>query len=192
MRRRLTWLLVFLLSSAGFCADLKGNWILEKSEITYQIKHPLHGATGKSLSAKGKGVCYGEVCKFLIAVPVKSFDSGDSNRDLHMIQTVRGGDNPLIEVNVRFSAAGHKGLPKVIDADVEISFAGKKFKYSKVKLTVEPWGADGAHVTGTIPLNIKDFAIEPPSLLGVPISDVVPVQLSLYWKKQQGKSKSNT
>jgi hypothetical protein len=187
MKRLLTGLSVFLLSAVAFCADLKGNWKLEKSEIVYQVKHPLHGATGKSLSAKGTGVCYGNVCKFLIAVPVKSFDSGDGNRDLHMIQTVRGGDNPLVEVKVQFSAAGHKGLPKVIEADVEIHFAGKKFKYSKVKLSVEPWGEDGAHVTGIIPLNVKDFSIEPPSLLGIPISDLVPVQLSLYWKKTAKK-----
>ncbi len=187
MKKILTGLLVFLLPVAGFSVDLKGNWILEKSEITYQVKHPLHEAAGKSLSAKGKGVCYGHICKFLVAVPVKSFDSGDGNRDLHMLQITRGGDFPRIEVNVQFVQESLKGLPKVITADLEVQFAGKKFKYLKVKLAVEPWKADGAHITGIIPLNIKDFAIEAPTLLGIPINNEVPVTLSMYWKKAAGK-----
>src|SRR5258708_27014394 len=103
VKKLLTGLLAFLLPVAGFSADLKGNWTLEKSEITYQVKHPLHGAIGKSLSAKGKGVCYGHICKFLVAVPVKSFDSGDSNRDLHMLQTTRGVDHPRVVVSVQFT-----------------------------------------------------------------------------------------
>ena len=40
--------------------------------------------------AKGKGVCKDGQCDFLLAVPVKSFDSGDTNRDLHMLQVTRG------------------------------------------------------------------------------------------------------
>jgi hypothetical protein len=37
----------------------------------------------------------------LIAVPVKSFDSGDSNRDLHMLQVTRGAQFPLVTVRTR-------------------------------------------------------------------------------------------
>jgi hypothetical protein len=40
-------------------------------------------------------------CDFLIAVPVKSFDSGNSNRDLHMLQVTRGGQFPMITVRTR-------------------------------------------------------------------------------------------
>jgi hypothetical protein len=187
MKKLLMGLLVFLLPVIGFSVDLKGNWTLEKSEITYRVKHPLHGAVGKSLSAKGKGVCYGRICKFLVAVPVKSFDSGDGNRDLHMLQTTRGADHPLVKVNVEFTPASLQGLPKVVTADLEIEFAGKKFKYAKVQLQVEPWGTDGAHITGVIPLNLKDFQIELPSLLGIPIDEKVPVQLDMYWKRKAGK-----
>ena len=51
--------------------------------------------------ARGKGVCHQGQCDFLIAVAVKSFDSGDSNRDLHMLQAVRGAEFPLVTVRTR-------------------------------------------------------------------------------------------
>ena len=59
---------------------------------------------GVSHAARGKGVCQAGQCDFLIAVPVKSFDSGDSNRDLHMLQVSRGGQFPMVTVRVRLPA----------------------------------------------------------------------------------------
>ena len=71
-----------------FAAD--GQWILDQSTLTYHVSHSLHQVDGVSHAARGKGVCHAGQCDFLIAVPVKSFDSGDSNRDLHMLQVTRG------------------------------------------------------------------------------------------------------
>src|ERR1700729_2865392 len=88
---------VFLLVTLpAFAAD--SQWVLKQSTLTYHVSHPLHESEGVSHAAKGKGVCHDGQCDFLIAVPVKSFDSGDSNRDLHMLQVVRGGQFPLITV----------------------------------------------------------------------------------------------
>jgi len=55
----------------------------------YHMSHPMHEVDGTSHAALGKGVCHAGQCDFLVAATVKSFDSGDSNRDLHMIQTTR-------------------------------------------------------------------------------------------------------
>lgn len=65
-------------------AQTDSQWVLKQSTLTYHVSHPLHQVEGVSHEAKGKGVCHGGQCDFLIAVPVKSFDSKDSNRDLHM------------------------------------------------------------------------------------------------------------
>ena len=56
---------------------------------------------GVSHAARGKGVFHAGQCDFLIAAPVKSFDSGDSNRDLHMLQVTRGGQFALVNVRTR-------------------------------------------------------------------------------------------
>ena len=89
---------LWLIPSLAF-AD--GQWVLEQSTLTYHISHPLHQVDGVSHAARGKGTCHAGQCDFLIAVPVKSFDSGDSNRDLHTLQVARGGLFPLGSVRVR-------------------------------------------------------------------------------------------
>src|SRR5476649_1402024 len=82
-------------------ARADSRWALESSTLTYHISHPLHQTEGVSHQARGKGVCKAGQCDFLIAVPVKSFDSGDSNRDLHMLQVTRGAQFPMVTVRTR-------------------------------------------------------------------------------------------
>src|SRR3984957_15501692 len=93
-----TWILFVLFLALARFVSADSQWILEESRITYPVPPPLKQTEGVSHAAKGKGVCHAGQCDFLIAVPVKSFDSGDSNRDLHMLQVVRGGQFPLITV----------------------------------------------------------------------------------------------
>ncbi len=73
-----------------------------------------------------------------------------------MQQITKAGLNPLIEVRAKFSG-DLKEIPPEVLADMEIHFAGKVMEYSNVKLEVTPWQTDGAHVTGTIPLNLNIF-----------------------------------
>src|ERR1700735_5726973 len=94
-------LVIFLLIAVPIFAYGDSQWILDQSTLTYHVSHPLHQSEGVSHAAKGKGVCHDGQCDLLIAVPVKSFDSGDSNRDLHMLQVVRGGQFPMVTVRTR-------------------------------------------------------------------------------------------
>lgn len=79
----------FLISALLFfalpaLAQSDTQWVLEQSTLSYHMSHPVHEVDGVSHAAKGKGVCHAGQCDFLIAAPVKSFDSGDSNRDLRL------------------------------------------------------------------------------------------------------------
>ncbi len=96
-----------LLALPQFGPGADTQWILEQSTLTYHVSHPLHQTEGVSHAAKGKGVCHAGQCDFLIAVPVKSFDSGDSNRDLHMLQATRGAQFPLVVVRTRLPEELH-------------------------------------------------------------------------------------
>jgi len=184
MKRFLGWFFAFLTPALAFSAGEKAQWILLKSEIGYTVTHPLHVVHGKSLSAKGKGVCYGGHCEFLVAVPVKTFDSGDQNRDFHMLEVTRAGLYPLIEVNAKTAEIQTEHPPKAIYADLEVGFAGKKVQYRKVKLDVVEWKSREAHITGGFTLSLKAFGIAPPSLLTMPVKDDVPVQLDMTWKRE--------
>ncbi|MGA8289230.1 MAG: hypothetical protein WB950_11030, partial [Acidobacteriaceae bacterium] len=82
MRKKLA--IALLLFALPLFAQTDTQWVLQGSTLTYHMSHPMHEVDGVSHAAKGKGICHAGQCNFLIAVPVKSFDSGDSNRDLHM------------------------------------------------------------------------------------------------------------
>src|SRR5580692_13050174 len=120
-------LIVVLLASLPVFAAADSQWILQQSTLTYHVSHPLHQSEGVSRGAKGKGVCHAGQCDFLIAVPVKSFDSGDSNRDLHMIEDVRGAQFPMVVVRSHFPEAATTS--PTIYADLEVQFAGQTVQY---------------------------------------------------------------
>ncbi len=174
-----TLLALALLTSPLAAAD--GQWALEQSTLTYHVSHPLHETEGVSHAARGKGVCQAGQCDFLIAAPVKSFDSGDSNRDLHMLQVSRGGESPLVSVRSRVpdTAVGSG----TIHADLEIQFAGQTVQYKQVEFKVTAQGTS-MRLTGTIPAKVSDFKIDPPSLLAIPIKNDIPVRVDMTWRPQ--------
>src|SRR5450432_4465000 len=107
-----------------------GQWVLDQSTLTYHVSHPLHQTEGVSHGAKGKGVCHAGQCEFLIAVPVKSFDSGDSNRDLHMLQVTRAGQFPVVTVRTSLPETAATG--STIHAALEIALAGQTVTFKDV------------------------------------------------------------
>ena len=176
---RKTLIAVVLLASRLFAAD--HQWVLKESTLTYHVSHPLHQTDGVSHAARGKGVCHEGQCDFLIAVPVKSFDSGDTNRDLHMIQVTRGADFPMVTVRTRLPETAAGSSP--IKADLEIQFAGQTVHYQQVPF--ELMTASGEkRIKGTIPATLTDFKIDPPSLLTMPVKNEIPIRVEMTWASQ--------
>jgi hypothetical protein len=174
-------LIAFLLVALPLLAGADSQWILKQSTLTYHVSHPLHQTEGVSHGAKGKGVCHAGQCEFLIAVPVKSFDSGDSNRDLHMLQVTRGAEFPLVTVRTRLPESA--AASATIIADLEIQFAGHTAQYKQVPFKVESRGGE-TRITGTIPATLPDFKIDPPSLLTMPVRNDIPVRVDMIWHPQ--------
>jgi hypothetical protein len=183
MKKCAALLLLLTLPEMVFGADINGNWQLEKSNISYLVTHPLHHVVGKTDQSRGKGTCSAGHGQFLVGVPVKSFDSGDGNRDTHMLQITKGADHPLVVVHIDFKVPVKNGVLGSFLADLSIEFAGKTVKYPQVPLKMVPLEGSQFQVTTLIPVSLKDFGIAPPSLLGVPINDSVPVQVDTTWKK---------
>jgi len=176
-----TLLSLFLLFASSNLYGADQTWVLKQSTLAYHVSHPLHETDGASHAARGKGVCHEGQCDFLIAVPVKSFDSGDSNRDLHMIQVTRGAEFPMVQVRTRLPESA--GGSATIKADLEIQFAGQTVHYQQVPFEVKTEGNE-KHITGTIPTTLADFKIEPPSLLTMPVKNEIPVHVDMTWSPQ--------
>jgi len=174
-------MLVLLLALSSLATAADSQWVLEQSTLTYHVSHPLHQTEGVSHDARGKAICHDGQCEFLIAVPVKSFDSGDSNRDLHMLQVTRGAEFPMVTVRTRL-AEGDSGSASV-RADLEIQFAGQTVQYKKVAFQLVVQGKE-RRISGTIPATLSDFKIDPPTLLTMPVKNDIPVRVEMTWCPQ--------
>jgi hypothetical protein len=172
-------LMALLLLTPPNLAQADSQWVLEQSTLTYHVSHPLKQTDGVSHAARGKGVCQAGQCDFLIAVPVKSFDSGDSNRDLHMLQVARGAQFPIVSVRTRLPEAASAST--TIHADLEIQFAGQTAQYKQVAFQLVTQGKQ-IRISGTIPATLSDFKIDPPSLLAVPVKNEMPVRVDMTWR----------
>ena len=170
-----------LLLAAAVSAQAQNQWVLTQSSLTWHITHPVHEVSGTSHDAKGKGNCTPAGCDFLIAVPLNTFSSGDSNRDLHMIQVVRGAQNPLVIVRTHLPQSSVD--QPTINADLQIQFAGQTVHYANVPFHRVVHGSD-VEITGTIPATCSDFRIERPSFLTVPIKNEIPVTVDTTWRAQ--------
>ena len=156
-----------------------GDWVLQQSTLTYHMSHPMHQVDGVSRAAKGKGACHASECEFLIAAPVNSFDSGDSNRDLHMVQVTRGAQFPMVVVRTKLPEQTPSS--GTIYADLEVQFAGQTAKYSHVPFQKVTSGNE-VRITGTIPATCSDFKIDPPSFLMVSIKNEIPIKVDMTWR----------
>ena len=146
MSKEIVTVLLLLAPLKPALAD--GQWVLAQATLTYHVSHPLHQIEGVSHAARGKGVCHAGLCEFLIAAPVKSFDSGDSNRDLHMLQVARGAQYPMVTVRVRLPESAI--APGTIQADLEIQFAGQTAWHKQVPFELVAQGNE-IRLSGTIP-----------------------------------------
>jgi hypothetical protein len=178
-RKQRATLLLLVLPAFGRAAGKE--WLLAESTLTYHVSHALHESEGVSHAARGKGVCSAGQCDFIIAAPVKSFDSGDSNRDLHMLQATRGAQFPLVTVRARLPEAAFASA--TIHVDLEIQFAGQTAQYKQVPFQLVTQG-NQIRMSGTIPATLSDFKIDPPSLLSIAVKNEIPVRLDMTWRSQ--------
>jgi hypothetical protein len=170
-----------LLFASSVTLHAQSQWVLVRSALTWHVTHPMHEVDGTSHDAKGKGDCSGGTCNFLIAVPVNTFHSGDSNRDLHTIEAVHGAEFPM--VIVRTTLPQSELSSPTVDADLQIQFAGQTVHYSHVPFQRKAHGSD-IEISGTIPATCSDFKITRPSFLTIPIHNEIPVTVDLTWRPE--------
>ncbi|MGH9587414.1 MAG: YceI family protein [Acidobacteriaceae bacterium] len=169
-----------LLPALPAVAQTSTQWTLVQSTLTYHITHPIHHVSGISHAAKGKGICQAGRCNFLIAAPVKSFQTGDSNRDLHMLEATRGAQFPMVIVRAQFPSSEIDS--PTLYADIQVQFSGQTAQYKHVAF--QRTTQDGnVEIKGTIPATCSDFKIQRPSFLTVPISNEIPITVDMTWRK---------
>jgi hypothetical protein len=167
-------LFVLALISLSAFAD---SWIIGQGNATYEVKHLVKKVHSESKDLKGKMNCSQTECEFLVAVPVKSFTSSDSNRDLNMLETTEASKFPVTMAKGKVPAEKLKTKGKWT-LPIEVDFHGIKKDYN-----AEIEQTNNMSFKSEFILKLDQHKIERPSLFGIKIEDDVPMTFSLDWKQ---------
>lgn len=159
-------------------ASAAQRYELQSSELTYKVSHITHNVIGKSAAAKGRLECGEKDCELLIAVPVQSFKSGDSNRDFHMIEVTKGKAHPMVILKGTLPKAGLNGTTD--DLTLSLSFSGKERSVRIRHLEARPEGT-GISMKAAFSVSLTAFGLERPALLMVPVNDEFTIDAAGVW-----------
>ena len=157
-------------SSAFAETQLSGTGTVE-----YRLVHKFHKITAVSKALVVRGTVDGSGLKVMARTQVSTFDSDNTNRDAHMMETVEGEKYPW--ATVRAALPGFtlpaKGTKKItVQASVELH--GVSVTHS-IELTVVTKDGKAFHVSFEFPESLTAHKIELPSLLFVPVDDEIKI-----------------
>jgi polyisoprenoid-binding protein YceI len=154
------------------------------STVRFHVDHKLHQVEGVSRGAEGKAILEPDgPVRTMVRIPLQSFDSGDANRDAHMLETLQAGRFPnVVFKGVGRLAGGPQGAPVPVTLRGELDFHGVK-RSVEVPVTVE-FAADGsARVRGTLVVSLEAHQVERPSLLLVKLDDACTITFDLKLRR---------
>ncbi|MGR3810154.1 YceI family protein [Jiulongibacter sp. NS-SX5] len=140
------------------------------SSIMYFMDHPLHSFEASSKEFRAIGV-FDDQSKQLsvmaVKVAVNSFDSGNSNRDSHVIEKTEALKYP----SVTFTSEDISYNGEEVTAKGKLVFHGQTKPFT-IKGTQKVNGSK-MNVSGKFEVNMKDFGIKPPSLMGMSTDEII-------------------
>ncbi len=161
---------VTAISRYGIAAQLSGAGTVE-----YRLVHKFHKVTGVCKSMQIRGTVDASGLKVMARAMVSTFDSDNSNRDEHMMETVEGAKYPW--VSVRAALAGFK-LPASGSVTVTVQAAVELHGVSvnhpiDIKLETQ----DGVHFKVGLEFeeSLTAHKIQRPSLMFLPVDDIIKI-----------------
>jgi len=164
---------LFFVLILGMNLCFASEFKLQSGQAEYTVKHLLKTVKGQSKELKGKMICDKGLCQFLIAIPVKSFISSDSNRDLNMQTILEASKYPLVTVKGELKEEDYKKDQYSLKALVNFHGIEKNYTINIQRKDVS---------TGNFTILLEDHKIDRPSLLTVEIDNKVPIDFSFDWK----------
>lgn len=147
-----------------------------ESTLAYVLKHPMHKVHGMTKDFECQVELAPDTVSSSIRVKakVKTFNSGNSNRDSHAMESIDALKFPTVEFasdSVRREGGGYT-------IHGRLTFHGKTRPVSfPVKHQVK---GNKVNITGGFAVKLSDFGVKRPSLLFVPTEDKLTIQFDLY------------
>ncbi len=181
MKRALFLMIVFLLgiSAVSQAQQVKVFSDKKQSFLRYAMNHPLHSWTGESkdftsviLTDEKKS----EITQVAVSCKISTFDSGNANRDSHMIEVTEAIKYPVItfastsitrKADGKLEVAGKltfHGVTKEISFEAEQKHLGNSLE-----------------VKGAFTVQMTAFKIEKPSLMGISTDDDIKIDFNVVF-----------
>jgi polyisoprenoid-binding protein YceI len=168
-------IVLFVMSSILSAQTKHLEAVKKESSITYKLTHPLHeveSTSNEALCDIDVDLSTKEIKKVSVQVDVTTFNSGNSNRDSHAMEVIDAlsfPDSRFTSTSITQRGDSLKVTGKLtfhgITKDILISAATK-------------WSNNKLVVNGNFDISLTAFKIERPSLLLIPVKDMLKFSLT--------------
>lgn|SRR5574341_131503 len=158
------------------------------STLSYHLAHRLHSVDGVSHAVEGKARLLpdGKV-QVMVRARVDSFDSGNSNRDAHMLEVTDAARDPWVVLKAVADGVHVDAYPSELDVPLRGALVLHGVTRDvAVAAKVRFQSPERAEVTASFPVSLTAHAVERPSLLFIKVEDRVEIaaRLSLTLEPQ--------
>jgi polyisoprenoid-binding protein YceI len=174
--------LLFLNCSLVLTLTAQTKWATidnQQSVIQYKLTHPLHEIEAVSHEMESRveiNDAAREVRKVTAQVDVATFNSGNSNRDSHAMEVI----DALTYPEVTFSSTSVTRAGDSLKVNGNLTFHGVT---NGITMTVFPvWSAHTLQVAGRFDVSLTAFKIERPSLLMIPVHDLLEFTINATYQ----------
>lgn len=150
-----------------------------ESSITYFMSHPLHDWDASAKTFKTV-ITYDDASKQIKSVAsvvkVQSFDSGNSNRDSHAIEVLDALKHP----NITFVSNEIEQSGENLTVNGKLNFHGvaKPITLNATRKDTK----SGITITGKINVNMTEFGVEPPGLMGMTTKENIRIDFTMTFR----------
>lgn len=171
-------LLSFLAAAPAAAREYKA--LPGESTLSYRIKHPMHKVHGvsKDFSCAVDLADDTASSKVSVSAQVKTFNSGNPNRDDHAMEAIKARKHPT----VGFASDSVRKEGPAWRIHGKLTFAGQT---RPVHFTVTEKKEPGkVRVAGAFTVKLTDFGVKPPSLLFISAEDKLDIRFDLVAKDE--------
>lgn len=154
---------------------------LQGSTLAFHLIHPLHSVDGVSRAVEARARLPGDgSVQVAVRARVASFDSGNSNRDAHMLEVTEAARLPFVQFSGTATGIQTDRYPAELDVPLTgtLEFHGVSREVS-VTAKVRFESPERAEVAATFPVSLKAYGVKRPSLLFVAVKDRIEITAHL-------------
>ena len=158
-----------------------GEFNIKEGEVTYYGYHLLHDWKGTSNQVGGDFTFEPSLENFygIISIPLKSFDSGNSNRDSNMLVYCRGIKYP----DISFRPKEMIKDDNLVTINGVLEFAGN-IQDLTTSANVKTISDSSFEAEGKFDIFLSKFDIERPSLLFTKIEDRISIEYKIIGEEK--------